>query len=125
MTCMGEQVRYLKLLNIVVFGIVGASSSAWSQEAGLASNELGDVVVTARRVTEDLERTPVSVEAFSGGALQTSAVTDLSDITRIVPGVRFQGEGSIAYTEITMRGIGQTPVATGSGPAVQVYFSEV
>jgi iron complex outermembrane receptor protein len=102
-----------------------AANSVRSQEASGGANVLGEVVVTARRVTEDIERTPVSVEAFSGAALQNSAVTDLSDITRIVPGVRFQGQGSIAYTEITMRGLGQTPVSTGSGPAVQVYFSEV
>jgi iron complex outermembrane receptor protein len=101
------------------------ASPAWSQETGEGANAMAEVVVTARRVTEDLERTPVSVEVFTGAALQTSAVTDLSDITRIVPGVRFQGQGSIAYTEITMRGLGQTPVSTGSGPAVQVYFSEV
>jgi iron complex outermembrane recepter protein len=95
---------------------------AWGQDGG--GSEIGEIVVTARRVAENLQSTPVSVQAFDDAALKASAVADLSEITRIAPGVRFQGQGNIAYTEITMRGLGQTPVGT-SGPAVQVYFSEV
>lgn len=113
----------LKAVSLAIAGFA-INTSALAQDHIADAEVSGEIVVTARRVAENLQTTPVSVAIFDDSKLQASAVTDLGDVTRLVPGVRFQGQGSIAFTEVTMRGLGQTTVGTG-GPAVQVYVADV
>lgn len=104
------------------------SRAAWLLASMLASMparaQIEDIVVTARRIEEDQQTVPVSIAAFDTALLEQRTVTDMTDLTRIVPSMRFQGQGSIASTDISVRGVARVPVGSG-GPTTAVYFLDV
>src|SRR5690606_3287582 len=59
--------------------------SASAQEEGPA--QLAEVVVTARKVAENLQDVPVAVTVFSGEDLQRQNAVRVSDVARLAPGL--------------------------------------
>ena len=51
--------------------------------------QLDEVVVTARKRTENLRDVPVSIGVIDGAAIGSLRVQDLEDITRVLPGISF------------------------------------
>lgn len=85
-----------------------APAVAAPTDAGQDSEERGlaDIVVTAQKQSQTLQKTPVAVTALDGAELQATGVTDIRAAQAFVPSVRFQQEG--ASTEIYIRGVGST-----------------
>ena len=85
---------------------------------------LGDIVVTAQRRSESINKVPLSIQAFAGDALSKAGVTDASGISQLVPAFNFSR--SSANTPIyTVRGIGfNTPNLSATSP-VGIYVDEV
>src|SRR3546814_1889240 len=84
----------------------------------------GEIVVTARRREERLQDVPVSVTAFSSEALQRSNISTAADLTSITPGFTFAPEGGKDNIAVTLRGIGNLPIGSGT-PGVVVYVDNV
>jgi len=109
----------LALIALTVPPVFAAESSA--REEGKA---LDEVVVTARRRDESLEKVPVSVSAMSAEQLSERQVRTDSDLQLSVPGLTIrqtQGNNSLTYS---IRG--QTAdTFSGSPSAVVTYFNEV
>ena len=83
-----------------------------------------DIVVTARRREENLEKVPVSIAAINGDALRQKNIVTPNDLQYAVPGLTLTGvQGSREDPPISMRGQGQT--FGGALPGVQSYFNEV
>ena len=80
-----------------------AAQSAWQEPAQV---RLGEVVVTAQKRSESLQRTPAAITALAGDTLMAAGVTDIRAAQNLVPSVRFQAEN--ASTEIYIRGVGST-----------------
>ena len=78
---------------------------------------LGDVVVTARRVSERLQDIPASVAAVSSE--QVARMSSLDDIQSLVSGVTFKNVG-VAVT-VSIRGYGNRPVLTGANQTVGIF----
>ena len=53
-------------------------------------NALQEVIVTARRHQEDLQKVPISITAFSGEALKQQSVTQVYDLGSQIPGLFMQ-----------------------------------
>jgi iron complex outermembrane recepter protein len=71
-----------------MMGDVPAPSPARSAPPDAAETAtLGEVVVTARKVEENLQRVPVAVTAFSGAALQKQGAVTISDVATLTPGL--------------------------------------
>ena len=49
---------------------------------------LEEVIVTARKREESLQDTPLAVSAFTGAALLEAGVSNLADITELVPNLQ-------------------------------------
>lgn len=87
---------------------------------------LDDVVVTARRIEESAQRTPLSISAFSGEALEEQGTRDVTDLQGAVPNLNIvQGRGSSNATNIYIRGVGQPDALQTFDPAVGVYVDDV
>ncbi|WP_300973216.1 TonB-dependent receptor [Sphingomonas sp. LHG3406-1] len=85
-----------------------------------------EVVVTARRVEENLQRVPASVSAFNERALDRLQATDTTGLQGAVPNLNIvQGRGSSNATNIFIRGIGQPDALQTFDPAVGVYVDDV
>ncbi len=87
-----------------------------------AADQLGDIVVTARRVAENLQNVPVSVTALSGAVLQQQNARQVPDIALTTPGLIVQPTTSSgSSSNFTIRGeVQPEPLAT-EDPSVGIY----
>lgn len=101
-----------KLYLVTSLAVIAVPSTAAAQSPTAASapaaNQptvgIGDIVVTAQKRSENLQKTPAAVTAVSGEALARSGITDLTSVQVLIPGARFQQEGS--STQVFLRGVG-------------------
>ena len=90
---------------------------------------IADIIITAQRREESLQRVPLAVTAIDGAALREQNVSGLADIARIAPNIAISSSGYTAPTNalpvIYIRGIGQQDPAIYSDPGVPVYVDGV
>jgi iron complex outermembrane receptor protein len=102
------------------------ASAAASDAAATTSMAPGDIVVTARKVGENLQRTPVAISAISGEALQRQSLFQIEDLSNVVPNLQIttssaSGTGALVY----IRGIGSTSSSLYADTPVAVYVDGV
>ena len=87
---------------------------------------LQEVVVTARRYSEDLQSVPLAVTALSAASLQTQDVTNLQDLNSFVPNFKISADRATSSTiNVYIRGVGQSDPLWGFDPGVGVYIDDV
>lgn len=87
------------------------------------SDGIEEIVVTARRVEENLQDVPVSVTAISERELEARRIVNVADIAQVVPNVVIREQFGIPGTpEISIRGIngGLTDFSVDSGLGLYV-----
>ena len=88
------------------------------------SGALEEVVVTARKRAESIQDAPLAISAFSGDALLEAGVSNLADITEMVPNLQINRPSRDATVYI--RGVGPTRGATNvTELSVGVYLDDV
>ncbi len=88
------------------------------------SGALEEIVVTAQRRSENLERTPVAVTVVGGDALVKQDIVTEADLRTAVPGLTVRA--SLNSNDLNYSIRGQTVDAfSGSQPAVLPYINEV
>lgn len=86
-----------------------------------------DIVVTATRQATNLQDTPIAITAVSAEALEERGITNVSDLTSVVPNSQFRrvqgafGPGVSAF----IRGIGSGDTSLAGEGAVAFYIDEV
>jgi len=81
-----------------------ATSTALFLHAGAATAALEEVVVTATKRAESIQDVPVSVTAVSSDVMQKLNITDVEDLTAIVP--NFEINSAAVIPNLYIRGIG-------------------
>ena len=85
-----------------------------------------EIVVTARRTEENVQRVPSAISAFNERSLDRIQATDTTGLQGAVPNLNIvQGRGSSNATNIFIRGIGQPDALQTFDPAVGVYVDDV
>lgn len=106
-------------------GAVDAEAAAETESD--ASVGLGEIVVTAQRRSESLQKTPIAITALSGDALEERNIQSTQDLMQTTPGLQVStltgGSGSGSAT-FFLRGMGQQRALNGSEPAVGVYVDD-
>lgn len=83
---------------------------------------LEEVIVTARRRQESLQKTPIAVSAFSGEDLRDRGITNIKELTKSVPSLEItESVANLIY----IRGIGQRTAFARVDPTVGVYLDNV
>jgi len=94
-----------------------------AQNENIANDGISDIVVTANKREENLNKVGLSVTALSGNVLQERRITSLEDVAAAVPGLSYAP--SETNTPIfTLRGIGFNESSLGVYPAVSVYLDQ-
>ena len=103
-----------------------APEATAAPDNGGKDSATGEIVVTARRTEERLQRVPASVSAFNERALDRIEAQDTTGLQGAVPNLNIvQGRGSSNATNIYIRGIGQPDALQTFDPAVGVYVDDV
>lgn len=85
---------------------------------------LEEVLVTARRRTESLQDAPLAVSAITGETLRDAGITNLADVTEMVPNLQISRPSRDA--SIYIRGVGPTRGATNvTELSVGVYIDDL
>jgi iron complex outermembrane receptor protein len=97
---------------------VAAAQDVASEKAdeGLA----GEIIVTATKRNESLQRVPVSVSAFSGEQISRLGITETTQITQQIPALRVNA-WSPNLTIFSLRGISQSNFTDNLEAPVAVY----
>lgn len=89
-----------------------AQASGTSAQAGAARStsepqppESGDIIVTAQKRSESVQNVPISISAFGGEALRAANVTQISDLTRLVPTFNYGTSPGTVGTRYGIRGL--------------------
>jgi iron complex outermembrane recepter protein len=106
---------------------LNAGACAFAADANPASPsaravaEVGEVIVTAQRREERLNKVPISIAAYSGKQLQQIGAADMSDISRATPGFNVVPGATIGGgANLSIRG-----VSTVQGAAtIGVYLDD-
>jgi iron complex outermembrane receptor protein len=102
------------------------SPEAGSTQAAGPRDGIQDIVVTARRTSESLQKTPISITALSSDTLEKINVTQVDKVAQIAPNlVISQQSSSLSAASINIRGIGQTDPSLALDTAVGVYLDGV
>lgn len=83
------------------------------------SGALDEIVVTAQKKSESIEKVPLAVSAFGANQLQKSGVTDLSSLAAMAPDVNMGEQNGGA--RLTIRGIGLQENGPGSEDSPVAY----
>jgi outer membrane receptor protein involved in Fe transport len=112
-------------------GAAMAADAPAAPAAGAAAPSTGieEVVVTAQRRSESVEKVPMTVQAFSGATLTKLNVVTLDDILKYTPNVTYGNNGA-GQGEIFMRGLSngfrgnQSSSTVGPFPNVAIYLDD-
>ena len=117
---------------IVAVAILGAGGApAFAQEAATKVDDgsIADIVVTATRREESLNKIPVAIQALSGDTLNDLNITKLDKLVEYLPNVRTASRGPGA-TSIFIRGLStdspglQIAGTAGAQPTVGLYVND-
>ena len=69
--------------------------------------QVDEIIVTARKTEESLQDVPIAVTAFTGDFLETSGLTEFTDIAKVTPNfdIREDGVSGSGFSTITIRGL--------------------
>ncbi len=116
-------------LSIAIAAVLGAVSGAKSLAATVegGSDALEEITVTAQRRSQSMQDVPISMQAFTGQALQQLNVETFDDYIKYLPNVTSANNGP-GQSEVFMRGLSagsqasQGSSSTGLFPNVAIYL---
>ena len=100
-----------------------AQTSPETDDAGAAEAGVPEIVVTAQRVSENLQDVPLAITAISGAMLAEKNITDVTRLQDIAPGLSIGRSGSDARPNI--RGINTEAIGANSDPRIAFYVDDV
>lgn len=96
------------------YSAVNAQTAA--PNAPLVASDSGEIIVTAQKRQETLQRVPAAVTAVTGDQLLRVGLTDQSELGKLAPGLLVADQAGIGLS--FLRGIGQTLPTPNAAPAV-------
>ncbi|MFN3425259.1 MAG: TonB-dependent receptor [Novosphingobium meiothermophilum] len=125
----------MSFTRLPVARVLAASASALSlavaaqghaQEASEeTSGGIGEIVVTAQKVKENIQTVPIAISAVTADRLESTGTTSLEGITRLVPSVTFRKGTTSANSAIVMRGVGTITFSVAAEPSVSTVVDGV
>lgn len=117
-------------MNIVKKAILGSAGAAVMATVGYvpsAQAKVEEIVVTARKKEENLQKAPIAITAFSQEILEDRQLFNVSEVAQYVPNLLTSSSaaGTASSASFTIRGIGQVDFITTTDPGVGTYLDGV
>lgn len=131
------KVQKITLLAGAAVVLAGFSSTAHAQGAEVAAQSANDaqpqsgglqeIVVTATRRAENLQRTPVSVTALTAVALEQGGIRDTMALQQQTPSLQItpSGGGNPNSPLVALRGQFQNAINITNDPSVALYIDDI
>ncbi|MDX3899186.1 MAG: TonB-dependent receptor [Sphingobium sp.] len=107
-------------------GALSTANAAWAQEAA-ADGQLDDIVVTAERRSENLQKVPVSVGVVAGDQLRgfQTGGGDILELAARVPGLYAETTTGRIFPRFYIRGLGNIDFYLGASQPVSIIQDDV
>ncbi|WP_298673108.1 TonB-dependent receptor [uncultured Sphingomonas sp.] len=109
-----------------VFVVRNAGNAQAASTASAATDpqtpQSGDIIVTAQKRAESIQKVPIAVSAFSAKSLADQKIEGGSELLRAIPNVTFSKTNFASYN-FSIRGIGTKALSVTSDPAVAISFN--
>lgn len=92
-----------------------AGAEMVAQVSGAGSSGLQEVVVTASRRREDVQKVPISITAITQQQMDKEGDRQVEDIVKFIPGLNLSETGNGGSNNISIRGISSTAGAGTTG----------
>jgi len=93
------------------------------------AQRLEEITVTARKVSENLQETPIAITVLSGSDLEDRQIFSTNVLDQVVPNLQFGDNAALAgnnhSSQVFIRGIGQTDPTSTVDPGVGLYIDDV
>lgn len=106
----------------VLMAVSTPALAADEEQSQARSSALEEVIVSARRVQENLQDVPVTVNAVTSEDLQRLNIRELEDIESIVAGLTLDSD--VIAPNASLRGVRFDAFASGNNPTVQFYIND-
>ena len=107
----GSGLEY-KFINSTAVSISADSAAEDPSQQAIAMDTedgyLQEIIVTAAGRETDLQKTPIAVSVFDQSRLDSSGVSDLSELTYMVPGLEMTSTAPQAAMLVQLHGVGTT-----------------
>ncbi len=108
------------VLAAAVLGTLGAP------EVTLAAEGLEEIVVTAQRREENLQKVPISISVFGADAITQRGINGLGDVVSIVPNMNgFDSPDKRGSVSVSLRGVSSGSTNLSFDPANALYVDGV
>ena len=87
-------------------------------------DQLPEILVTARRRSETLQKVPVAVSVISGDTLRVQNLNNIPELISIIPAITLSPSGT-KDTSLLIRGLGTITTSPGAEPTVAVVLDGV
>ena len=111
----------------LLIALPGASFNAWGQASdepapakARSSAAIQEIVVTARKVEENLQEVPLAITAFDSNSIETKGITSLADVAALTPGLSFFNAFGENLPVPVIRGIAPTDIFGQNNAAIFV-----
>ncbi|WP_339706394.1 TonB-dependent receptor [uncultured Sphingosinicella sp.] len=116
------------LAGLLAVGIGGFALSVpvRAQEATaseVSTDQLQEIVVTANKRSENLQKVPIAISAVTAEQLANSGINSTAEIAQVVPGLVIQN--SMNGTQAHLRGVGTTAIPAGTENSIATYIDGV
>jgi iron complex outermembrane recepter protein len=126
----GQNLKVVRLRLAAAIALLGAAIAVQAQEAATPTGELAEVIVTATRRSENVNKVPISVDVVSQQTFDEQGIRSSEDLQKAIPSLSVIGGNSVArgidssnvsLANYTIRGI----ASPGGTPTTGVYMDDV
>jgi len=107
---------------------MGIALPAQAQDQGIAASDanggIADIIVTAQRRQENLQKAALAVSALDSKALVNAGISQPQDLSKVVPALKLSTSGG-AGTQVTVRGVGNFAGNPYAEPAVAINLDGI
>jgi iron complex outermembrane recepter protein len=104
---------------LVALMSMGLAFPVIAEDISAASSELAEIVITAERTTQNLEKVPISATVLTGAQLENEGVHRVADLQTVAPSLTIATYNLSTFVNI--RGVGMAMSAPTSTPGVAFY----
>jgi len=114
------------LITLMVQASLARAAPAQQVAAPGSDSTLEEIVVTAQRRSENLQRVPISMQALAPETLEQHQVASFDDYQKLLPSVSFQSLGP-GNSQLFFRGVtsGSEGDALSTQPTAAVYLDDI
>jgi iron complex outermembrane receptor protein len=113
---------------LLIFAMAGFQPAfncvAHAAEDPADDDKLGEIVVTAQKRTENLQKVPIAATVLGSEILRQKGFVQLSDLAPLVPGLNIFSGQSYGFPQFTLRGVGSGSYNQNANSVVGVYLDE-